>query len=191
MKVVFFHASPKKEGKIGQIIQEMQSEAEKSKIETQLLFLSDLTIQECTSCGKCIENKKCVFRDDIKQIEDAILHSDVLVFASPTHWGNLSSVLLKVFERLVGFVIRQNGNKPPIAFHAKGKKAVLITACSTPRPLNWIFNQSRSAISRMNEFCRYSGIKVIKKIVLPGTRRLSDIPNKIKEQSRKILRSVI
>jgi len=191
MKVVFFHASPKKDGKIGQIIQEMESEAQKSKIETQLLFLSDLKLQECTSCGKCIENKKCIIRDDIMQIEDAILQSDVMIFGTPTHWGNTSSILLKVFERLVGFVIQQNGNKPPIAFNAKGKNAVLIAACSTPSPFNWIFNQSRSAISRMNEFCRYSGIKVIKKMVLPGTRRFSDIPNNIKAQSRKILRSVL
>jgi len=105
----------------------------------------------------CQEKGACVFRDDIEKIEDAIKRSDLIIWASPTHWANVSGLMLRVFERLFGFLIKEQPKGTPLKRNAKDKKAILVAACSTARPFNWIYNQSRSCISRMREICKWSG----------------------------------
>jgi multimeric flavodoxin WrbA len=135
----------------------------------------------------CQSEGRCVIRgDDLPQVEDAILWADILVLATPTHWGNVSSHMLGMFERLFGFLIRERARGAPVALNAKGKKAVLITACSTPWPLNWLFNQSRSVFSRLKEICRYSGLKIAGKLVLPGTFGMQETPAKYLAKAEKI-----
>jgi multimeric flavodoxin WrbA len=49
------------------------------------------------------EERACVIRDDdIERIEIAVKWADVIILASPTHWGNISAYMLRMFERLFG-----------------------------------------------------------------------------------------
>ncbi len=130
-----------------------------------------------------------MIRDDIKKVEDAIRSNDVIIFSSPTHWGNMSAIFLRTLERLFGFLIRERQVGAPLALNAKGKKAILVTACSTPPPIDWLFNQSRATIGRFKEICRYSGMKIIATFVFPGTIKIKTIPKRYIEKARKLGRS--
>ena len=128
--------------------------------------------------------------DDIAIVEKEILASDLLVFASPVHWGNMSAIMLRTIERLFGFLIKEKIYGFPIAQQSKGKNAILVTACSTNWPFNYIFNQSRALFSRFHEVLKYSDIKVLKKYVLAGTNKKKEPTEADLKRARKIAQSV-
>lgn len=187
MKIFVIKASPRKNGNTSRLAEELTTAADENEHEFRTIWLPDLNIENCTGCLACQKKGGCVIRtDDIVQIEEAIQWSDVIVFACPTHWGNVSGHLLRMFERLFGFLIREQRYGFPIAQAAKGKKAIIITSCSTRWPFNFIFNQTKSVVSRIREVCRYSGIDIIKIFVCPGTFGQSDISVRYLERARKI-----
>ena len=147
-----------------------------------MIYLVDLNIKDCTGCMACQEKGACVFQDDIEKIEEAIKRSDLIIWA--THWPNVSGLMLRVFKRLFGFLIKEQPKGTPLKRNAKEKKAIFVTACSTTRPFNWIYNQSRSCISRMREICRWSGQEIVGTFVLPGTLTMKDIEKYHKKQER-------
>jgi multimeric flavodoxin WrbA len=117
--------------------------------ECREIFLPDLAISDCQGCRACQEKLQCVIRnDDIGKLEEAISWADMIVFATPTHWGNISGYLLRAMERLFGYLIVERKYGVPLPVKGKGKKAFIVTACSTIWPMNFIFNQTRSVKKR-------------------------------------------
>ena len=108
MKITAINGSPRKDGRISKIVDEMIKGAEENGHECEMIYLVDLNIKDCTGCMGCQEKGACVFRDDIGKIEEAIKISDLIIRASPTHWANVSDLMLRVFERLFGFLIKSN-----------------------------------------------------------------------------------
>ncbi len=186
MKITVINGSPQKAGRISRIVDEVIKGAKENEHECEVIYLVDLNIIDCRGCMLCQEKGLCVFRDDIEKIEKAIKVSDLIIWASPTHWANVSGLMLRVFERLFGYLIKERKGRTPVKKNAKGKKAILITSCSTARPFNWLYNQSRSCINRMREVCKWSGKKIVKTFVLPGTFDMNEIPKKYLMKARKI-----
>ncbi len=179
MKILAINGSPKKNGKISTIVKEIIKGASEKNNECEILYLSDIkNINDCKGCMQCQKEEKCIIRDDIQIVEEAIKRNEVIIFATPTHWGNISGIMLRTIERLFGFLIEEKSLGFPVPKAAKGKRAILVTACSTSWPFNWMFNQSRACFGRLKEVCRYSGIKIIKTFTLPGTTRMKEIPQK-------------
>jgi len=190
VRILAINGSPQKNGRTSKILDEIIKGAKESDHECEIIYLVDLNIRDCTGCMSCQENGACVFRDDIEKIEEAIKRADLIIWASPTHWANVSGLMLRVFERLFGFLIKEQPKGTPLKRNAKGKKAILATACSTPWPFNWIFNQSRSCLGRMREICKYSGQEIVSTFVLPGTLIMKEIPDKYLIKAREIGRRI-
>lgn len=189
MNVLAINGSPGKNGFTSKITNQILEGAKEAGHNTEVIYLADLNLRDCAGCRACQkeDTAKCVFRDDIVKIEDGISKNDLIIWATPTHWGNVSAYMLRAFERLFGFLLReQTGLKFPIALRAKGKKAILVTSCTTPYPFNILLNQSRAAFDRIKEMCRYSGQKIIKTFVLPGTLSMKEIPQKYLDRARNI-----
>lgn len=187
MKIFIIKSSPRKNGNTARLADEFAAGAAESGHECRAIHLADLHIQDCTGCRACQKREACVIRaDDIEKIENAIRWADIIVFATPTHWGNISGYLLRMFERVYGFLLEERRLGMPIPKAGKGKKAIVITACSTPWPFNWIFNQTRSVVSRIHEVCRYSGIKIVNVLVYPDTFERSAIPERYLARARTI-----
>ncbi len=192
MHIVAMNGSPRKDGRLARVIAEILAGAEQAGHDSETIHLVDLEVRDCTGCMRCQEDgaDRCVIRDEIAVVEEAVRRADLLLLASPVHWGNMSAIMLRTLERLFGFLIQERPRGMPRKRNAAGKRAVLVTACSTARPFNWLFNQSRSAFGRMREVCRYSGVKIVGKFVLPGTISMGDIPQKHLERARRLGRSL-
>lgn len=187
MNILVINGSPKKNGKIAKILQEIIKGALVNQHKVELINLIDFRIKDCIGCMNCQSKESCIIRDDdIEKIEKEIINSDLIIFGTPTHWGNMSALMLRTMERLFGFLIKEQSMGPPKPINAKGKRAILVTACSTIWPINWIFKQSRACFSRLNEICVYSGIKVVDTFVLPGTFKMDQIPEKYLNKAKKI-----
>ena len=179
MKLLAINGSPQADGTIGTALKKVVSLAEELGHRTEFVELYETNLAFCRGCYACQEKGACVYRDGIADLEKKILESDILVLATPTHWANMSSLMLNFFERLFGFFIKERRQGPPLKRLKKGKKAFIITSCSTPFPFNVFFNQSSSTIKRVKEVCRYSGIKVL------NTHSITDAYNKGMERDLK------
>ncbi len=178
MKILILNASPKKNGNLAKILKALNLGFINKKLETEYIDLVDLKIADCLGCMVCQTKGQCFIRDDIEKVEQGILNADILVLGTPTHWGNLSGIMLRTIERLFGFLITEQIDRFPLPQKANHKKAILVTTCSTRWPFDWVFNQSRAVFSRFKEICKYSGIKIIKKITYPDTKRKEHISEK-------------
>jgi hypothetical protein len=80
------------------------------------------------------------------------------------------------------------GEKPngfPIP-RQKGKPAVIVTACTTPWPFNFIAAESRGAVRAVREVLHYGGYKILGKIVKPGTKSKPQISKRLFEKAETL-----
>ncbi len=69
-------------------------------------------VHGCLGCDTC--NKKangCVFKDDMEEINPYLLQADVIVFASPVYYFNISAHLKSVIDRFYANNSALRGNK--------------------------------------------------------------------------------
>ena len=95
----------------------------------------------------------------------------MLIVGTPVYWANMNGKLKCLFDRLVGVLMGESKHGIPIPLH-KGKKAVIVTSCTTPFPFNYICGQSGGAVRAVNEVLKSSGFKVVKKINLSNTKKI-------------------
>lgn len=70
----------------------------------------------------------------------------------------------------------------------KGKPAVIVTACTTQWPFNFIAAESRGAVRAVREVLHYGGYKILGKIVKPGTKKNPQISQKLLDKAKELVR---
>ena len=83
--------------------------AENAGNEVVKFDVAHMNIHGCLGCMACMNKQKndpdiCVQKDDMKQIYDAIMQCDVIVFASPVYWWGPTSQLKAAVDRLEAIV---------------------------------------------------------------------------------------
>ncbi len=178
MKLLLLNGSPKKSGTVATLAKKVAEGATKTGSEVELINLYDLTMKPCIACMKCRPDNRCILpADDAHDIGEKIRKADGLIVCTPTHWGNMSSQLKCLFDRNVPVFMGEKPNGLPVP-RQKGKKAVIVTACSTPWPFNMLLPESRGAINAVKEVLGYGGYKVIGKVVKAGTKANPKISEK-------------
>jgi len=171
MKILILNASPRKNGNISQILSIIKSEAEARGAETFYEEVTHLNVRPCIACMKCRSLHKCVLpEDDAHRILQLITDCDVLVIGAPCYWGNMPGTLKLLFDRMVYGMMGEDKWAIPVAMH-KGKKAILVSSCSTMWPFNILANQTRGVIKALKEILGWSGFKIVSTIQKPGTYR--------------------
>jgi len=111
MKVVGISGSPRK-GKSTFYALETCLQAAKeavSGIETILVELSEMKINGCIACGKCMKVLECSQEDDFVKMIPILSDSELaaLVIATPVYFGSMTSQCKAFLDRCVMF--RRNG----------------------------------------------------------------------------------
>ncbi len=67
-----------------------------------IIALSDYDIQNCKGCAKCFATCSICqqYEDDIKQIEEKLLNSEVIIFASPVYAHNITGIMKNFIDRI-------------------------------------------------------------------------------------------
>ena len=100
-----------------------------------------------------------------------------MILAAPVFWANVPAAVKNLFDRLWGTAMGETGAFPEPRL--AGKRYLLLTACNTPAPFSWLFNQSRGAVSRMEEFFRTAGMKPMGKFVCAGAAGRKELPERL------------
>ena len=73
--------------------------------DAEMLFLPEVRIERCRQCdddgwGECRAEGSCVIEDDFARLVAAIRAADVVAFATPVYYGDLSESLRAFLDRL-------------------------------------------------------------------------------------------
>jgi multimeric flavodoxin WrbA len=174
MKTLILNGSPKKSGTIASLLKYVADGINKQP-DIELVNVYDLSMKPCIGCMKCRINEKCCLpEDDAHIIGQKINEADNLIVGTPTYWGNMSAQLKMLFERNVPVFMGESKKGIPIP-RQKGKKAIIVTACTTPYPFNFILPESRGAVQSVKEVLKYGGYKLEGVLVKPGTKNNKEI----------------
>ena len=168
MNILVLNGSPRKNGNVSQSLRAQLERYPHAEIIWH--DVSDLNFSFCTGCMACRSKQQCILKDDdAHKIAEEIKACDMLFIGTPVYWGNMNGKLKSLFDRLVYVMMEESKHGIPVPLNKK-KKAVVVTACTTPFPFNYLCGQSTGAYRAVKEILRSSGFKIIKTKNIAGTK---------------------
>jgi hypothetical protein len=95
-----------------------------------------------------------------------------------------------LFDRNVPVFMGESPGGMPVP-RQKGKRAIIVTACTTPWPLNVILPQSRGAIRAVREVLHYGGYKTVGTITKPGTKKSTELSASLAAKATRLGKKLI
>lgn len=100
MKKVMIISSSLRSGSNSDILAEaFAGGAKKGGHEARVISLRGMDIKYCIGCLKCQNTQRCVIRDDADDIVQAMKNMDVLAFATPIYYYEMSGQLKTLLDR--------------------------------------------------------------------------------------------
>ena len=141
VKVCGIVGSPKKNGNVDMLVSQVLKGAESQGAKTFKIYLNDLGIKPCQSCGVDPHPKFCLFDDDMKAIYDALKSSDAVVLGSPVYFDTVSAQTKLMIDRcncLMPYIKRPDGTFGFERRMRKRKKGVFIAVAGADQEFNTI-----------------------------------------------------
>ena len=98
-KVVIVSSSPRKNGNSEILAFEAAKGAKDIGNEVEILLLRDKTVNFCRGCLACQKLLKCVIKDDMAEMIEKVKSADVLIFATPIYYYEMSGQLKTFLDR--------------------------------------------------------------------------------------------
>jgi len=106
MKIVSLLGSPRTEGNSSTIARHFLKTAENFGAETTIYELNRLTYRGCQGCYACkTKLDRCVLNDGLTEVLAAVQAADVVLFASPVYYGEISSQLKGFMDRTFSYLV--------------------------------------------------------------------------------------
>jgi multimeric flavodoxin WrbA len=124
MKALILSGSRNREGQTARCIKAVQKGLAASKAESEVVFLIEYKIERCRMCeadgwGQCRRDSTCIIKDDMAMIAEKVKAADVLVFANPVYFFDLSESMRSFLDRYRRTLFKP-GKAPPPGFGASG-----------------------------------------------------------------------
>ena len=146
MKILILSGSRNREGKTASAIKAICKGIAEADGTSETLFLPELSLERCRQCdadgwGLCRSEGRCVIEDDFPSIIEKLVASDLVVFANPVYFGDLSDSMkcfldrlrrIVFFRRIMGGKTTEETEKPAIGLcYAGGSGNGTISCCAS------------------------------------------------------------
>lgn len=171
MKIVCLNGSPRKKGNSATIAKTFCDSAEKTGAKVRTWYLNKLDYRGCQACYGCkTKSDKCVLKDDLSEVLDAVLDSDILVMATPIYYGEVSAQLKGFIDRTFSYLVPNFENSPNPSRIKPGKKLVMIISQGDPDE-----NAYNDVYPRYSNFFKMMGIETSELIRACGLNAPADV----------------
>ena len=129
VKACGFVGSPKKNGNVDLLVSEVLKGLSSRGVEVVKVYLNDLSVRSCQSCGVDPSPRFCVFDDDMKRVYAALESCDVVVLGSPVYFDSVSAQTKLVIDRcncLMPYVKQADGSFDFVRRLMKRKRGVFV-----------------------------------------------------------------
>jgi multimeric flavodoxin WrbA len=104
MNVLILSGSRNRKGQTARIIKAIQKGIADGKGKSEVLFLTELKLERCRQCdpdgwGLCRKEGRCIIDDDLASVADKAKAADVVVFANPVYFSDLSESMRAFLDR--------------------------------------------------------------------------------------------
>ena len=104
MKALILSGSRNREGQTAKAIEAVQKGLTAGKAKSEIIFLTELSLERCRQCdpdgwGLCRKEGRCIIEDDFPVLVKKVKAADVLVFANPVYFGDLSESMRCFLDR--------------------------------------------------------------------------------------------
>ncbi len=106
MKIVILQGSPNIHGSTHELVEAFTKGAKEKGHTIQRFDVSRMNIHPCIGCIQCGYDGPCVQKDDNEQIRNAIMDSDMVVFATPLYYYGMSAQLKTTIDRFCAYNFR-------------------------------------------------------------------------------------
>jgi len=125
MKTLILSGSRNREGQTAKAVKAIQKGLTDGKGKSEVIFLTELKLERCRQCdpdgwGLCRKEGRCVIEDDFASVVDKVKAADVLVFANPVYFGDLSESMRCFLDRFRRTRFMRPGTPPPGGFPSSG-----------------------------------------------------------------------
>jgi len=160
MKVLGISGSPVKNGNVDLLIQQVLKGAQSRGAKTELLYLDDLNILPCKSCGKNPEPKFCFIKDDMGKAYAKLKGSDVLVLGSPVYFDTVSAQMKLFLDRCncLTPIVKKNNRYFFKSRLKKKKRGIIILVAGEKQRFDY-------ALITLLGFFKWANIKFVDKIL--------------------------
>ncbi|MDR2855520.1 MAG: flavodoxin family protein [Methanomicrobiales archaeon] len=104
MKVIAIDGGPRKAGSTTTLVSHILKGAEKKGAETEIISLYDLDYSGCRGCLYCKSHNSCKQDDDMNIVYDKIWDADVILFATPVYFAQMTGQLKNCLDRLYALI---------------------------------------------------------------------------------------
>lgn len=153
MEIVCLLGSPRPKGNSTAIAERFCEAAQKNDANVKTFALNKLKYRGCQACMTCkTKLDKCVLKDDLAEVLDAVREADVLVMATPIYYGDVSSQLKGFIDRTFSYLVPDYVTNPNPSRLSPDKKLVFIQAQGEPDE-----NKYSDVFPRYDFFFRWYG----------------------------------
>lgn len=116
-------------------------------------------VHPCIACEMCHTDGRCVFKDDIQELNPLLLGADAVVFVTPTYYYNMNAQIRAVIDRFYAHDSDLHGRK---------KTALLLAMADTG------MKSAEGALASFEGMANYLGWDIAGTIVGKGCWSLDD-----------------
>jgi multimeric flavodoxin WrbA len=141
LKICGITGSPKKNGNVDLLVSQILKGAESRGAEASKIYLNDLQIKPCQSCGVDPHPKLCLFDDDMRIIYDVLQSCDAVVLGSPVYFDTVSAQVKLMIDRcncIMPYVKRPDGSYSFEQRIKKPKKGVFVAVAGEAQEFNTV-----------------------------------------------------
>lgn len=158
MKIAVLNGSPKI-GNTAAMVDAFVRGAEEAGHEVEVLHVGKMKIGGCLACEYCHGKGegKCIQKDDMEKVMPAYLNADMIVYASPIYYFDVTAQLSAAMQRVYAI------GKP-----ARATKAAMLLSSASPNPYS-------GAIATYQNMVGYMGLEDKGIITAAGDENGSEI----------------
>jgi multimeric flavodoxin WrbA len=156
--------SPKKNGNVDLLVSQVLKGASSQGAKTHKIYLNDMHIKPCQSCGVDPYPKYCVFDDDMKEIYALLESCDAVVLGSPIYFDTVTAQAKLMIDRcncIMPYVKRSDGAFGFERRIKKQKRGVFIAVAGTDQEFNTIQTTVKG-------FFNWANIELVGTILYPN-----------------------